>query len=78
MNRSPLDVLLCGNVWEVAEGLLGWTLESTIDGRKTAVTVTETEAYAGELDAASHAFRGRSARNASMFGPAGRVYLSRS
>ncbi len=78
MNRSPLDVLLCGNVWEVAEGLLGWTLESTIDGRKTAVTVTETEAYAGELDAASHAFRGRSARNASMFGPAGTLYVYRS
>ena len=78
MTPNPLDALLSGDVWDVAEGLLGWTLESTIGEVKTAVTITETEAYAGELDPASHAFRGRTTRNAAMFGPAGTLYVYRS
>ncbi len=55
-----------------ARQLLGWRL--TANG--VTVRLTEVEAYSGlGLDPASHAHRGRTNRNAVMFGPAGRLYV---
>ncbi len=78
MAGSALVALLAGDVLDVARDLLGWTLRSTIGGVPTAVTITETEAYAGSADPASHAYRGRTGRNATMFGRAGLLYVYRS
>jgi len=60
---------------EVAPDLLGCVFEhETADGL-VAVALTEVEAYAGEADPASHAYRGRTGRNAVMYGPAGHAYV---
>ena len=60
---------------EAAHRLLG----ATLTGRGVTATIVEVEAYGGPPDgpwpdAAAHSYRGVTARNAVMFGPAGRLY----
>lgn len=63
----------------VARDLLGKVLVSTIDDTCVQGIITETEAYGGLDDAASHAASGIiTARNKSMFGPVGHTYVYRS
>jgi DNA-3-methyladenine glycosylase len=59
----------------VAPDLLGCVLEHQTEAGLVAVELTEVEAYAGASDPASHAYRGKTARNAVMFGPPGHAYV---
>lgn len=68
---------LSGPVDRAARRLLGCRLVTDFGGRVAAV-IEEVEAYGGADDPASHAYRGRTARNSSMFGPAGTLYVYRS
>ena len=61
------------SVHEIAPELIGVTL--LVDG--VGGRIVEVEAY-DQQDPASHAYRGRTARNAVMFGPPGHAYVYRS
>ena len=59
---------------EVAPKLLGCTLERAINGHLLRVRIVETEAY-DETDAASHSYKGKTARTDVMFGSWGHLYV---
>ena len=64
------------DVVEISRDLIGKVLCTRIRGALTSVVITETEAYAGAGDRASHAFGGRRTRRTEpMFGPAGTAYV---
>jgi len=60
---------------DVARSLLGKFLVRRLRGKTIAVMISETEAYDGPRDLASHASRGKTPRTSVMFGPAGRFYV---
>jgi DNA-3-methyladenine glycosylase len=63
--------LLSGDPLDVAPRLLNTVL---VVGERV-VRIVEVEAYRGAEDPASHAYRGPTKRNATMFGPPGRLYV---
>jgi DNA-3-methyladenine glycosylase len=73
-DEAGLRAWLARPASEVAPELLGWRLShGTAEGTVT-VELTEVEAYLGQDDPASHAYRGPTARNSVMFGHAGHLY----
>lgn len=80
LSAGGLRELLSADARQVAPLLLGAVL--THEGRDglVSVRITEVEAYLGPRDSphpdpGSHTFRGPTARNAPMFGPAGHLYV---
>ena len=63
---------------EAAPQLLGAVLVSEVGGKSVKARITEVEAYKGSDDPASHAYRGRTGRNGSMFERPGTLYVYRS
>lgn len=63
---------------EAAPLLLGAHLVSRVDGAEVRLRIGEVEAYKGADDPASHAYRGETVRNASMFRQPGTLYVYRS
>ena len=59
----------------LAPNLLGKLLCRRLEGGIIRYRITETEAYVGEEDTACHAHRGKTPRNAVMYGQAGTAYI---
>lgn len=75
MKKLPLSFYLRKDVLKISKELLGKILVTNWDGELTSGRIVETEAYAGEIDRASHAFRGKTPRTQVMYGQGGTAYV---
>lgn len=72
----PRSFYLHSDVTELARSTLGKVLVTRFEGALTSGIITETEAYAGPTDRASHAFGGRrTARTEIMYRTGGTAYI---
>jgi DNA-3-methyladenine glycosylase len=74
---TTFEQLLSGtDVVKIAKQLIGLEIFTKVNGVYTSGIITETEAYAGENDRASHAFGGRrTARTETMYRKSGTAYI---
>ncbi len=76
LNKLDISFYNRNNVVSVARKLLGKIIVTNFGGWRTAARIVESEAYAGEIDRASHAFGGRkTARTSAMYGEPGTAYV---
>ena len=74
--KLPKTFYLEKDVIKVAQELLGKVLVTKIGGIASSGIITETEAYAGETDKASHAYGGRrTKRTETMYQIGGTIYV---
>lgn len=74
--QLPTSYYLQSDVVDIAQDLIGKILFTQIDGQISAAVITETEAYAGIDDKASHAYGGRrTKRTETMFLQGGHAYI---
>lgn len=74
--KLPVSFYRRDDVAEISRDLLGKVLCTRIEGKLTAAIITETEAYAGVADKASHAYGDkRTRRTEPMYGPGGNAYV---
>ena len=76
MKTLPLSFYRKPDVVKIAKSLLGKYFFSNIEGHLCGGIIAETEAYAGVIDHASHAYNGRrTARTETMYLPGGVSYV---
>ena len=74
--KLPKAFYLREDVVAVSRDLLGKVLCTDIGGQRTSAVITETEAYAGITDRASHAYNDRrTPRTEPIYGPGGTAYV---
>ena len=76
MSKIPLSFFQKKNVQNIAQDLLGAIIYTNINGQITSAMITETEAYQGPEDKASHAYNNkRTARTEVMYKSGGCFYI---
>src|SRR5688572_30262214 len=75
MQKLQQSFYLRNDVVKIARELLGKVLVTNWDNEYTSGRIVETEAYAGEVDRASHASKGRTARTSVIFEEGGIAYV---
>src|SRR5215207_217320 len=75
MEKLPLSFYLRNDVVKISKELLGKILVTNWNKEFTSGRIVETEAYAGEIDRASHASKGKTPRTEIMFGAGGKAYV---
>ncbi len=76
MSKTPLSFFRTDNVQNIAQALLGKIIYTNINGNISSALITETEAYQGPEDKASHAYNNkRTSRTDIMYHGGGCCYV---